>query len=342
MIAAIRGRLASEIAWGPLGRALVFVALLLVFSLSGNQRLWMQASLVGLCTLLTHERLGLAASGMMLHGAAIVAGYILLSFALPAPPLFVVLCAVMAAGAIAMEAAGRKLRTLGFFTFIPSLYLACEVRAHCGTGAEMSACILGIAPFMAVSLILAAVIAETSHAWRSRKSGGRVSFRRLAHGSDFGMASFDGAAFGAVLVAVAGMAAFTEWYGLPDRQWAIWSAVSVIAAEAGKAHVKLGNRLFGAVLGVPAGIVLGQYMPHDMLVYDFAVLGATMTLIALKRYIVAVTFRYGLAALAMTVAGQSALMAEQRIVNVLLGGVAGFICIQAARLLVRRMGERAG
>lgn len=282
---------ASQITWRPLLRALLLIAPILTISLLTGNETWLQAAIVGLAAQLTQERTGLAPFGMLLHGLAIMASYILLAFLLREPTLFVIASTLLAAGAIRLDAAGRKLRTIGSFTFIPSLYLACEMADRLSKGLDLkiyAAFVLAPLPYMAAALAMAIWLAGFEHL--SQRRQGDISIARhlllLARSTDFGIRSQNGAAVGTVIAAVAITATLVEWRDLGSGQWAIWSAVSVITAEAGAAHRKFGNRVFGACVGVPVGIILGLATPHSAVTYDLAILGSVMTIVALKRCLV--------------------------------------------------------
>ncbi|MFB9265101.1 FUSC family protein [Bradyrhizobium erythrophlei] len=323
-----RVRRALAIDPGAFLRAVIFVAPILVLSLSSGCESWLQAALVGLSALLGRERSGLALPGMVLHGLAILAGYLLLSFALWQPVVFVASCTVIAAAAIRLDALGRKLRALGTFTFIPSLYLACEIGNGCrGVGGLSSAaeCILAPVPQMAATVALAVLLAGLGCAYQ-RRGAVRSSFV-LARPANFGARTQNGAAVLAATVSVAITAAFVEWRGLPSGQWAIWSAASIVTAEAGAAHRKLGLRVLGASVGVPTGLALACAVPHAAWASDIAILGSALTLFAFKDYLTALTLRYGLTALAVALSGQTAALAAERIVNVSLGGAIGLACV---------------
>ncbi|WP_143199778.1 hypothetical protein [Bradyrhizobium sp. NAS80.1] len=189
----------------------------------------------------------MAPFGMLLQGLVIIAGYILLVFSLREPPLFVITCTLMAAGAIRLDAAGRKLRTIGNFTFIPSVYLACEVADLLAKGADpttYASLVLAPLPYMAASLMMAIFVAGLGHLIQHRQDDISIvrHFACIASSTDFGAPSENGTTVIAVLVAVALMASLVEWQEPGSGQWAIWSAVSVAAAEVGTNHRKFSNR----------------------------------------------------------------------------------------------------
>jgi hypothetical protein len=78
--------------------------------------------------------------------------------------------------------------------------------------------------------------------------------------------------------------------------------------------------------GVPIGAAVGSLIPKDLLSYGsvaFASILAVLSLVALRRHVVAFGLRCGCAALVLVLAGQSATNATERAANVILGGVIG-------------------
>src|ERR1700675_3983912 len=72
------------------------------------------------------DRSHLAPLGVIAHGIAIGAGFLVLMASLAYPPLFVVGTALLGMGSILVTARGCELRPHGSYTFILALYLACE------------------------------------------------------------------------------------------------------------------------------------------------------------------------------------------------------------------------
>ena len=107
-------------------RAVIVLAPLVLLAVISGEELWLRAALVTISTFIAMERSGLAPVGTLLHGAAIVVCYVALLAAQAAELLFVVGCALLAAASILLTGWDARLRSLGTFTFIPALYLACE------------------------------------------------------------------------------------------------------------------------------------------------------------------------------------------------------------------------
>jgi hypothetical protein len=99
--------------------------------------------------------------------------------------------------------------------------------------------------------------------------------------------------------------------------------VGDLAASTGK----LKQRTIGAVVGVPFGFLAGMLLPQSRVGYALAVLAATLTLISFSRYVVGFGLRCFFIALAASFAGGASGIAEERIVNVLIGGTFGLIAV---------------
>jgi hypothetical protein len=309
---------------GPLGRAIVVLTPVLIMTLLTSNATWLEAGIVTASTFIGMERSGLAPLGMVLHGLAILAGFLLLVWALACPPLFVLGCAGMAAGSIMVTARGAKLRSLGNFTFIPAVYLACELSENLAPARALAQG-LHFLPFAALAVLPTLLLSVVTHARRRDKAEGFLHhFREILRPIDLGRAKPWAESAVAVTLAVAVAAALVEWRHLGNGQWVIWSAASVVTGDYATAGEKLRNRGIGAVMGVPAGVLLGQVLPHGVFAYELIVLASILTLVAFKSYIAGFAARSCCIAIAFIMAGETAATAAERVVNVLIGGVLGY------------------
>lgn len=307
------------------GRALaVCIAPVGLYGLTGDEN-WLLASLVTISLFIGIERVGLAMLGVLAQTAAIGAGFLLLSFAKSSPPTFVAGCAMLAASAVALSLAGARLRSLGNFVFIPSLYLACETAdAHVST--------LQLIPYLGAAALPVFVLSYIDIVRRTparRRLRALMNWRRPG---DLGPAASPGdaaAAVTAVTLAVASAASLVEWRALAHGQWVIWSAASVVTGNAAMARSKLRDRGLGAFTGVAIGLVLGSLLPHGTLVYAVLALASALTLVTFRQYVPGFAARCACIACASWIAGQSTTIATERVVNVLLGGLIGVAFVVA-------------
>src|SRR5581483_6449300 len=135
-------------------------------------------------------------------------------------------------------------------------------------------------------------------------------------------------------------AALVEVLNLKQGQWVIWSAASVVVGDLTAVTGKLKLRDIGAFIGVPLGFLVGMALPESRAGYSFAVLGATLTLIAFSRYAVGFGTRCFFIALAASFAGGASGIAEERVANVIVGGVFGLIAVALMELVWRRVGAK--
>jgi hypothetical protein len=309
---------------GTLGRALLVLAPLVIAALATGNPAWLRAGLVTISSFIAMERSGLTPLGVLLHGLIVIACFLSLLLALAAPPLFVLLCAALAAGSILVTARGAKLRSLGNFTFIPALYLACETSENLSVPVAIMRG-LHFLPYAAVSLLpVLALSLALQH--RRHEDGARLALLRHI---DLGARKPCAASVIAVTLAVATAAALVEWRHMGNGQWVIWSAASLVTGDYVSAGAKLRKRGLGALFGVPGGVLIGQLLPRNPFTFDLTVLASTLTLVAFRSYIAGFTTRCMFIAIAFIVAGDSIAIAAERVVNVIAGGLIGYAFVFA-------------
>ncbi|PYE89948.1 FUSC family protein [Phyllobacterium leguminum] len=328
-----------EITWRPLFRTTLVVAPFVLLSLVLNNPLWIDVALVAICIQIAWERTELAPLGVLLHGLAIAVGFLFLFLSLLFQPLFVLGCALMSAATIRMAAEGSKLRTLGNFTFIPALYLACEMTERLPRDLYWPTA-TAFLPYIAIAIIPTMVQSVVDH-WHTKKADGlrhfMRHFMRLTKNDPFGDHVPYLEDMAAVILAVGTAAFLVEWGHLDHGQWVIWSAASVVTGDTASSRLKLRDRTIGALAGVPLGILAGLAIPHSETTYGVVILGVFLTLTAFRSYVVGFGVRCGLVSLAIMLAGQSVSVASERIVNVILGGVIGALFVLAAHLAAQHL-----
>lgn len=330
-------RLAMVINLRAVGRCLLVLLPIFALSRVTGDSLWLRAAIMAVATLIGVERVGLAPLGVLLQGVAASLGYVLLYFALLVPPLFVLLCALMAAGAIGLSTYGRKLRSLGNFIFIPALYLACETAEGRSTLAYATPA-QQFLPYMLVCLLPVLLLSLYEHHQVGRMAGVNLlrHHLRLRQEMDLGERRSTVEAMIAVALAVALAASMVEYWHLGHGQWVVWSAASVVTGDVASSHIKLRDRAIGAVLGVPGGVTVGLLLPHNPLVYALVAILSVLTLVAFRRYVHGFGARCACVAAALIVADQGSAAAAERVVNVLLGGATGVVLVFGLHFLARR------
>jgi hypothetical protein len=89
---------------------------------------------------------------------------------------------------------------------------------------------------------------------------------------------------------------------------------------------------------VPIGAAVGLLIPKDLLSYGSVAISvasilAVLSLVALRRYVVAFGLRCGCAAFVLVLASQSATIATERAANVIIGGVIGISFVLITRTI---------
>ncbi|GLS20051.1 FUSC family protein [Labrys miyagiensis] len=322
---------AREVKVGDLLRALAVIGpLAAAYFLSGDPAV-LSLGLIAISLLIPALKLQLTAKMVVFQFLAILVTFVALFLAAPVKPLFVLLTALTAFLAVGVTRYGEALRTLGNWVFIPGVYLACEVREQVSIAEAVrhASVIVAFSP-IALALICAVQIHDR---WS----------KPAALPPNYGPASSDWPLpASATAIAVLAAAALVEILNLAQGQWVIWSAASVVVGDITASTGKLKLRAIGAIVGVPLGLLVGLALPASRVGYSFAVLATTLTLIAFSRYVVGFGSRCFFIALAAAFAGGASGIAEERVANVLIGGVFGLIAVVLTEIVWRRFARKAG
>jgi hypothetical protein len=321
----LRELLSREIKTGELLRALIVVGPMVAAYFIARETALLNLGLVAVSLLIPALRLRLPPGVVAWHYLAILVTFAVLFLAAPIKPLFAVLTALAGFLAVAATRHGEHLRTLGNWVFIPAVYLACEVRE--GASAQEAVRHAGIIIISSpIALALVCAIQTYDHPLRDE---GATSFGPPA-------ATWFLPAL-ATAMAVFAAAALVELLDIAQGQWVMWSAASVVVGDLTASTDKLKQRAIGALLGVPLGLLAGLALPQSRVGYALAVLAATLTLISFARYVLGFGLRCFFIALAASFAGGASDVAEERIVNVLIGGAFGLIAVAMTELVWRNV-----
>lgn len=320
---------------------LVAVVCLLPFFAIGEWRHddnWSQATVMTISALIVYRETRSGLPLVLLHGLAMVAGFLLLYLALPYPWLFVALCAGLGVMLLGLTGWDRRLRSFGTWTFIPVLYSAIENSVDGGSGLRHALTLLpyfawGLAPVVLVCLL------HRCLSWPGRPGVLlRPGWQRWHH-MDQQLGDGIDAALPALACALAvGLCAWLfERHTILEGQWFIWSAASVITGEMPSTSKKIRDRVFGALFGVPSGILLGLFVvPHSQFYFDLACFLTMLTIVAFRQYRPAFAARCAGHALMITLLGGSLLQESVRAINVIAGGVIGISIFYAMHRTWRR------
>lgn len=319
-----------------LGRAMFALIPTLVLALISGRPEWLTAAIVPVAMLIALDHSQLAPLGVVAHLMAISAGFVILMASIAHPPLFVVATVLLGMGSVLVTAGGNALRSLGNFTFIPSLYLA----SYSAEGVERHALIarsVELLPFLLITALPILLLASVEH-FRSREAGRPtlahfVKWTRLSPNSERN-AYIEHMV--TVALAVGCAVALVEWRHVDHGQWMIWSAASVVTGNAVSARQKFRNRLTGAIVGVSFGVAIGVLLPHALLVRGLIVFAAMLTLVCIRPYTLAFGVRCACAAMAFVVAGQPWIFGGERLLNVATGSAIGLLCALTASAIAAR------
>ena len=338
MTIAVASRVHAEIDAPRLRRTAIVLLPILLAALVTGDEYWLSALIVTISCFIAFDSASLAPTGVLLHGLVVLAGFLALFFALQVPAMFVIGCAVLAAITTGITRYGSGLRSLGSFTFVPALYLACEAAENCPPALfpQRAAQLL---PYYGAAILPVLVASLVVHSRNESFRGGDILARltRLRGDGDLGERRLAGEAVVTVVLAVSIAAALVEWLRLDHGQWVVWSAASIVTGDIITARRKLRDRFGGALAGVPLGIVLGFVLPHATIAYLLLTAAIPLTFVAFRRYWVGFGARCACIACALVLSGQSVAIAEERALNVLLGGVIGAACVFGIHAMARSM-----
>jgi hypothetical protein len=318
-----------------LSRGTMLLAPIFMLGLLTGNPIWFRVELVTVSIFIAAERSHLAPFGVLLHALVVSIGFLALTLSLRDPELFVIASMMLTLACMAVTAAGSGMRATGTFTFIPVLYLAC-VTANDAKGRELAAGLQAL-PYLLWAAL--PVIVDSVIRFLPMQSGGSTrrarwyAIRKITEMPSPGW--LEGTVAGALAVGVA--ASFVEWEHIHYAQWLIWSAASVVTGDTATARAKCKDRLAGASIGVPAGMLVRCLMPHAPLLLDVLPGAAALTLVGFNRYVVAFGTRCALHAVIIIVAGRAVLTADARAINVIVGSGIGIVFVLGTDLLGRSL-----
>ena len=315
-----------------LSRGAILLAPIFIAGLVTGDPMWFRAEIVTVSVFIAAERSRLAPVGVLLHTLAIGLGALAMILSLGRPETFVMASVLLAIVCVAITAAGPGMRWTGTFTFIPVLYIACAL-ANNANERRFGQLDMEVLPYLLCAAI--PVILASSASWLSKQrasgSDGRgwLTLRQVTEAPAPGY--FEGIVAAALAVGVA--ASLVEWQGVHYAQWLVWSAASVVTGDVATARAKWKDRTIGAIVGVPAGMLVGIILPHAPVLFDVLTAATVLTLVAFNQYVVAFGTRCALHAVAIIVAGHAVFFADYRAINVVAGSVIGIVFVLGTHLI---------
>ena len=315
-----------------LSRGAILLAPIFIAGLVTGDPMWFRAEIVTVSVFIAAERSRLAPLGVLMHTLTIGLGVLVMTLSLGRPETFVMASVLLAIACAAITAAGPCMRWTGSFTFIPVLYIACATAGD-ANGHRLGQAGLEVFPYLLCSALPVIVASSASCLWkklvRKSDSHGWLALRQVTESPAPGC--FEGIVAAALAVGVAAMLA--RWQGIHYAQWLVWSAASVVTGDVATARAKWKDRMIGAIVGVPAGMLVGIVMPHAPGFFDVLTAATVLTLVAFNRYVIAFGTRCALHAVAIIVAGHAVFLADYRAIDVVTGSVIGIVFVLGTHLI---------
>jgi Fusaric acid resistance protein-like len=321
---------AQEVRVGDLLRALIAIGPLVVAYFLSDEPALLDLGLIAVSLLIATQKVQLPNGVIALQLVTIVFTFIVFLLAAPIKPLFVLLTGTAAFLAISLTRYGEALRPLATWTFIPALYLACKVREewNSGMGFRQASVIVAFAPVV-LALVYAVLMFH-------RRNLPAPSFHSNGQPNGWLLTA------SATAIAVLAAATAVEAFNLAEGQWMIWSAASVVVGDLATSTHKLKLRALGALVGVPLGLLTAHFLPASRAGYSLAVLGATLTLVTFNHYVIGFGARCFFIALAAALTGAASGIPEDRVINVLIGGVLGIAAVILSEFVEKRFASFFG
>ena len=252
--------LKNEIKIWSLLRGIIALLPFAFLYLRTNNPLWLQSSVLTMATLIVEERLELTALGVLLHGFMVIILFYLLFLTQLKPVLYVISCSLAAMTIFWITMMGNKLRHLGSWTFIPAIILATEFAAETQPTKLLQQSPQFL-PYLLVALLPSLLIAHYDKMKAFYK-------KQVTHYHPLRLRGLEGLGeqnpymehMISMAIAVCISAFLVEYFHMENGQWMIWGTASVITGDIATSPQKLRQRAIGVSIGVPSGILLGQFL----------------------------------------------------------------------------------
>lgn len=324
----------SEVTIWPLLRGIIVLLPFAILYLHTRDPLWLQSCVLTMATLIVEERLELTPLGVLLHGFLIITMFYLLFLTQLKPTLYIVSCSLAASTIFWVTMIGDKLRSLGSWTFIPAIILATEFAAETKPTMLLQQAPQFL-PYLIIAVLPTLLIAQFDKikAFYKKRVTNYHPLRLVGLG-DFGEKNPYIENMFAIAIAVCIAAFLVEYFQMENGQWMIWGAASVVTGKMDTSPQKFHQRVLGVLIGVPLGILLGQFViPYTPFNLTFVVCSVFLTLVSFRRYVIAYTFRCLFVATSVVLATQSPWVASERLTHVVMGGLIGLGCVIFCHLL---------
>jgi hypothetical protein len=305
--------LESSIDWPATRIALLLLLPTAGMALATGDEIWLRAALVTICSFIAAYRGGLTPETTALHALGIQAGWLLLWASMPFAPWFGVATALLAVIALRFVGTSERRRPIGLFLAVPAIYLSFQFN-HEQPDASLDHA-LGDAMILLEGSMPVVV-------WTL------LTARRPVH--DMPAAEpFDPTFTWPSLLVPVGVG-ITAWlavrWQVPSGHWLVWSSLVVAYGGPQASWGKFMDRAMGAAFGAPSGALAASFLQGGHVVAIVAMLAAILTLVTIRRYVVAYAVRSALIVLFITLAFEDRWIAMTRVADVVGGGVIGMTC----------------
>jgi hypothetical protein len=330
--------------WDVVARALLSLVPLFLLFIAWDNTLLLKVCLINISLFIACERLNLNIISVSLHYIFILSLFSILFFSFAQSYLFIILCALMAAGTIYCTQHGNKLRTWANYCFIPAVYLACEMHETVRNQQMLLSQyfnFIKLTPIALLSIIILFSFSAKKTFWSlSHKIFTTPIFtnafwQELIKTAEIGKPETQwrqGAITIFVGVFLAATLVITK--DISRGEWVIWSAASVITGDLISSRQKFQHRLIGAFFGIALGFFATQFYPATETFYSLATIGIMLTLVAFKSYPQGFAARCFFITLAAFAASQAPEIAVERVENVIAGGAIGLLSCYLIQLLI--------
>jgi Fusaric acid resistance protein-like len=339
----------KEINWQQSALALLTMMPLGIIAAYTGDSEWLILTLPSSVLLLTEIRSNVAPLGAIIQGILFLILSTILYFSLLNNVIFVMLCAISAAGVIVLMQVGVKLESFAFFIFVPSVYLSFDS----SEGIEktfhayaQNLIVSGHIYKLVISLIPGLLMICILHAVRFHyKKTSILAFYKYwtqLFTKDLGEKRQLRAELIATFTSVLIGAALVEYFHIEEAPWLIWSCVAVIGTGSFEnAKIKTKHRFLGAVLGVLLSIIIYMinYFYFHFIVTDYKLFISIfcvlfgLTFFAFKTYPFAYGSRSAIISFLALMATQSIGTGELRVLNGTIGAALGLICLFVCTIL---------
>lgn len=281
------------------------------------------------------ERSSLAPSGVLLLGALMFGTSMAACAAVANPVQFIACTTCLAAAMTLLSARFAAIRTVCTLIFVVSVYLPLELSAQTSPAAALGAYML-ISGLLGFALAVTLALSIVDHSRRERVSSLVRHWARFRHADDRLAPQSDTVLWMfAIIVGIGVATAIVETMHVRHGEWMIWSAASVFTGDFPSAGRRIRDRTTGALLGVPAGMLMSHYVVSSTWLSVCLSLGAALTIVSFRRYVVGFGLRCALITLDLSVTTHSLPSGLERGVNVVSGCLLGGLSLFGARLCAR-------